>query len=322
MTRVAVLDDYHHRAHQFADWGALGPDVEVSFFHEPMSEETLVSALEPFDILVLMRERTALPRRVLERLGRLRFVVTTGANNAGVDLAYLHERGIDMSATVGYGSTATPGVTGPVELTWALIFAIAKRVTIEDRALREGIWQTGFPINIGGMTLGLAGLGRLGAKMVGPAEAFGLRVIAWSENLTDEHAESLGATRVSKETLLRESDIVSIHLLLSERTRGLFAAPELAMMKPSAMLINTSRGPIVDEAAMLDALRNGTIAAAGLDVYDVEPLPRDHPLLALDNVVLAPHLGYVSEQTFRGWYTAAIENIAAFLKGAPIRLVA
>jgi phosphoglycerate dehydrogenase-like enzyme len=313
MTRVAVLDDYLQRAASLADWESL--DAEVSFFHEPLAGDALVAALEGFDVLVLMRERTAFPREVLARLPSLRLVVTTGMRNASLDVDHLHERGVVVAGTEGSG-------TSTVEVAWALILAVAKRVVVEDRALRQGTWQTGFPAGLAGSTLGLAGLGRLGSAMVGPARAFGMEVVAWSENLTAARAAEVGVERVSKEELLRRADVLSIHLVSSDRTRGLFGAAELAALKPSAVLVNTSRGPIVDEAALIDVLRARRIAGAGLDVYDAEPLPVDHPLLALDNVVLTPHLGYVTEAGFREMYRQAVEDIAAFLAGAPVRRVA
>jgi len=314
MTRVAVLDDYQGHAHELADWASLGDDVEVSFFQDPLYGEALTEALSGFDILVLMRERTPLQRQLIDKLPKLRFVVTTGMRNASVDLAYLHERGIAMAGTLGGGNS-------PVELAWALTLATIKRLTIEDRAIRDGSWQLGLPTELSGATLGLAGLGRLGSGMVGPARAFGMDVIAWSQNLTDERAAEVGVKKVTKDELLRESDVLSIHLVLSDRTRGLFGAADLETMKPTAVLINTSRGPIVNEAALVDALRSGTIAGAGLDVFDVEPLPPGHPLLSLENTVLAPHLGYVSEKNFRAMYSQAVENIAGFLADKPIRVI-
>jgi phosphoglycerate dehydrogenase-like enzyme len=322
MTRVAVLDDYQGLAAGYADWGALGSEVEVVFFSDPIAAERLPAELGEFDVLVLMRERTRFPRAVLEQLPRLRLLVTTGMGNAAVDVTYLHERGVAVSGTAGTGAALPRGVPSTAEVAWALILAVAKRVTTEDRALREGRWQTGIPVNLAGATLGLAGLGTLGAAMVGPARAFGMEVIAWSQNLTDERAREAGVRRVGKDELLAGADVLSIHLVLSERSRGLFGAAELAHMKPTAVLVNTSRGPIVDEAALVAALRGGTIAAAGLDVYDTEPLPAGHPLTTLDNVVLLPHLGYVSEPGFRHMYGQVVEDIAAFLAGAPIRPVA
>jgi phosphoglycerate dehydrogenase-like enzyme len=319
--RVAVLDDYQRRAEQFADWDSLGRDVDVSFFHAPIERAELPTTLADFDALVLMRERTAFPRSVLEQMPQLELLVTTGMRNASVDVDYLHDRGVVVCGTGLSGGSQAPGVPSTVEVAWALIFATFKRVTIEDRALRAGVWQLDLPRNLAGATLGLAGLGRLGAAMVGPARAFGMDVIAWSENLTEARTAEVGVAKVSKDELLERADVLSIHLVLSDRTRGLFGAGDLALMKSSAVLVNTSRGPIVDERALIDALRSQSIAAAGLDVYDREPLPGDHELLALDNAVLLPHLGYVSEDSLRAMYAQVVEDIAAFVGGSPIRVL-
>ena len=319
--RVAVLDDYQRRAEQFADWESLGRDVVVSFFHAPIERAELPTTLAEFDALVLMRERTPFPRSVLEQLPRLELLVTTGMRNASVDVDYLRDRGVVVCGTGLSGGTQAPGVPSTVEVAWALIFATFKRVTIEDRALRAGVWQLDLPRNLAGATLGLAGLGRLGAAMVDPARAFGMDVIAWSENLTEARTTEVGVAKVSKDELLERADVLSIHLVLSDRTRGLFGAGDLALMKSSAVLINTSRGPIVDERALIEALRSQSIAAAGLDVYDREPLPPGHELLALDNAVLLPHLGYVSEDALRAMYAQVVEDIAAFMGGSPIRVL-
>ena len=319
MTRVAVLDDFQRRAGGYADWASLGPGVEVVFFHEPIGADTLAQTLAEFEVLVLMRERTAFRREVLEALPRLQLLITTGMSNASVDIGYLRERGVVVSGTAGRGGPDAPGVPSTAEVAWALILAVCKRVTIEDRAIRDGRWQLGLPANLAGATLGLAGLGHLGGAMVAPARAFGMEVIAWSENLTDERAGSLGVRRVTKAELLSTSDVLSIHLVLSDRTRGLFGAGDLALMKPTAALINTSRGPIVDEEALVAALRSRAIAGAGLDVYEREPLPAGHELTRLENVVLLPHLGYVSEAGFRQMYGQVVEDIAAYLEGSPIR---
>ena len=319
VVRIAVLDDYQRRAQEFADWGSLGPEVEVQYFHEAIDESALADRLADFDVLVLMRERTPFPRVVLERLPKLALLVTTGMGNASVDVDYLVGRGVVVSGT---GLSAPGGgIPSTAEVAWALILALFKRVTAEDRALRAGRWQLDLPSNLAGATLGLAGLGRLGSTMVGPARAFGMEVIAWSENLTDERARSAGARRVSKRELLETSDVVSIHLVLAERTRGLFGAQDLALMKPTAFLVNTSRGPIVDERALIEALRADVIAGAGLDVFDREPLPAGHELTTLENVVLLPHLGYVSEPALRAMYSEAVQDIAAFIGGEPIRLI-
>jgi phosphoglycerate dehydrogenase-like enzyme len=319
--RVAVLDDYQRRAEQLADWGSLGPDAAVSFFHEPIERSELPGRLADFEVLVLMRERTAFPKPVLEQLPKLELLVTTGMRNASVDVDYLRDRGVVVCGTGLSGGAKAPGVPSTVEVAWALIFAVFKRVTIEDRALRAGQWQLDLPRNLAGATLGLAGLGRLGGAMVGPARAFGMDVIAWSQNLTETRTAELGVTKVSKDELLERADVISIHLVLSDRTRGMFGAGDLALMKSSAVLINTSRGPIVDERALIEALRSHSIAAAGLDVYDREPLPSDHELLTFDNTVLLPHLGYVSEDALRAMYADAVQDIAAFRSGSPIRVV-
>jgi len=316
--RVAVLDDYQRRAHSYARWESLGNDVRVEFFSESIAPGELSQRLAPFEVLVLMRERTRFGRDVLSHLPNLKLVITTGMRNASLDVEYLAERGITVSGTQ-FAGGERPGVPSTVEVAWALILAVAKRVTQEDRALRSGRWQLDLPTNLAGATLGLAGLGNLGAAMVGPAVAFGMEVIAWSQNLTDERAAEVGVRRVSKDELLSRADFLSIHLVLSDRSRGLVGGPELLAMKPTAALINTSRGPIVDEAALVAALRVGIIAAAGLDVYDREPLPPGHPLTMLPNVVLLPHLGYVSEAGLRQMYEQVVEDIAAFQDGAPIR---
>jgi phosphoglycerate dehydrogenase-like enzyme len=319
VTRVAVLDDYQRRAGRYADWASLGPDVEVVFFYRPIAQEALVDTLNDFEVLVLMRERTAFPRAVLEGLPKLRLLVTTGMRNASVDIEYLKQTGIAVSGTAASGVGPAPGIPSTAEVAWALILATSKRVTVEDRAIRDGHWQLDLPIVLAGATLGLAGLGNLGSAMVAPARAFGMEVIAWSQNLTDERAFTVGARRVSKEHLLAASDVLSIHLVLSERTRGLFGPGELAQMKPTAVIVNTSRGPIIDEPGLISALRDGTIAGAGLDVYDHEPLPAGHELTTLANVVLLPHLGYVNEAGFRQMYGQVLEDIEAFLHGAPVR---
>jgi phosphoglycerate dehydrogenase-like enzyme len=272
-------------------------------------------------MVVLMRERTAFPRSVLEELPNLKLLITTGMRNASVDVGYLRERGVTVCGTGGAGGAPAPGVPSTAEVAWALILAVSKRVTLEDRAMRSGHWQLGVPVNLAGATLGLAGLGNLGAAMVGPARAFGMEVTAWSQNLTEERAAAVGVRRVSKKELLAGADVLSVHLVLSERTRGLFQADDLALMKSTAVVINTSRGPIIDQFALIDALRNGTIAGAGLDVYDQEPLPAGHELTALDNVVLLPHLGYVSETGLANMYRQVVEDIAAFRAGAPIRTI-
>ncbi len=320
MTTVVVLDDYLHRAAELAEWTRLGPEVVVRFLHDPLAGDELVGALEDAEVVVCMRERTALPATSLARLERLRLVVTTGMANASIDLDHLAERGIPVSGTGGGGRR--PGVSTTTEVAWALILATTKRVGIDDRLVRRGGWHQAFPRVLSGATLGLLGLGRLGAEMVGPARAFGMEVVVWSEHLSDDRAAEVGAVRApSLEELLSAADVVSIHLRLSERTRGLLGRRELAVMKPSAVLVNTSRGPIVEEAALVEALASKRLAAAGLDVYDVEPLPAGHPLTTLDNAVLSPHLGYVSEEGFTEMYAQVVEDVGAFLAGHPIRVL-
>jgi phosphoglycerate dehydrogenase-like enzyme len=319
VTRVAILDDYQGRAREFADWDSLGPGTSVVFFRETIPASALAGILADFHVLVLMRERTALPRSVLEQLTSLRLVVTTGMRNAAIDVDYLRERGIPVSGT--QVPPIRAGVSPAVEVAWALIFAVTKRVVAENRAIRAGGWQSGFPARLAGATLGLAGLGRLGSQMVAPARAFGMTVIAWSPHLSRERAAAVGAERVGKHELLSRSDVLSIHLVLSERSRGLFGEEEFTLMKREAVLINTSRGPIIDEVALIRAVSSGTIRAAGLDVYDQEPLPPGHPLRSADDIVVLPHLGYVSEDNFRVMYGQVVENIAAFGDGAPIRVI-
>jgi len=321
VTRIAVLDDYQRRAAGYADWDSLGDGIDVDFLHEPIPVQRLPERLAGYEVLVLMRERTRFDADTLAQLPKLQLVVTTGMRNASLDVTHLSERDVAVCGTGLTSSYQTPGVPTTTEVAWALILAVVKRVTAEDRALRAGRWQTELPTNLGGSTLGLAGLGRLGASMVGPARAFGMKVIAWSQNLTTERAAEVGVDAVSQEELLGRSDVLSIHLVLSERTRGLFGAFELSQMRRGAVLINTSRGPIVDERALVDALADGTIAAAGLDVYDVEPLPVGHVLTNLDNVVLLPHLGYVSEATLRDMYEQVVQDIAAWRDGSPIRTI-
>lgn len=319
-----MLDDYQRLAASLADWDSLS--AAVTFFDKPIARQELPHVLDEFDTLVLMRERTAFPRELLAQLPRLRLLITTGMRNRSVDVAYLRERGVTVCGTNMLGharadGSQPPGLRSTAELAWALILAVFKRVTLEDRAIRHGVWQQGIPQNLAGKTLGLLGLGRLGGEMVAPARVFGMEVIAWSENLTPEYAREAGAIYVSKRELLERADVLSIHLVLSERTRGLIGSKELAAMKQSAVLINTSRGPIVEQDALIDALRSHTIAAAGLDVYDQEPLPTDSQLLALENTVLLPHIGYVSEDALRLMYNDCVEDIAAFAAGAPVRVI-
>jgi phosphoglycerate dehydrogenase-like enzyme len=315
MARLAILDDYQHVARRMADWKALPEGTEVVVFEDHLSElGALAARLADFEIVIAMRERTPFPRALLERLPNLRLLITTGMRNASIDVAAAIERGIIVCGTAGL-----PYPTA--ELAWGLILALARHIPIEDRATRDGRWQVSVGCGLNGKTLGVVGLGGLGSWVARIGKAFEMTVLAWSQNLTAERAAEVGATLVGRDDLLSRSDVVSIHLVLSDRTRGLIGARELALMKPSAYLVNTSRGPIVDEAAMIAALQQGRIAGAGLDVYDEEPLPAQHPLRHLPNTVITPHLGYVTEETYRIFYGHALEDVQAYLRGAPVRVL-
>ncbi len=320
MMKLAILDDYQRVALKSADWDRLKKkDVEISVFHEAFaSAEDAAKKLAPFEILCLLRERTAFPRTLTERLPNLKFVSLTGIRAGSLDSKALAERGIPVSNTRSGNSTYLTS-----ELAWGLIISAARDLAKGERNMRSGRWHEGLAAGFGlhGKRLGLLGLGKIGGRMALVGKAFGMDVVAWSQNLTPEKAAEGGAAYVSKEELLMTSDVVSIHLVLSDRTRGLLSAKEFSSMKPSALLVNVSRGPIVDEAAMLDALKSGRIAHAALDVYDREPLPADHPLRKMDNVTLSPHLGYVNDENLRMFYGDALENIEAWLAGKPIRVI-
>ena len=314
-TRIAILDDYQGVALALADWKSLGPEVTVEAFRERLSgDDVLAERLRDFEVIVAMRERTHFPRALLERLPNLKLLVTTGMRNVAIDSKAAGELGIVVSGT----RMLTPPTA---ELTWGLIIGLARHIPQEAQQMRRGGWQTTIGVGLNGKVLGILGLGKLGSEVARVGRAFQTEVLAWSENLTAEHASSLGATRVEKDELFRRADFVTIHLILSKRTRGLVTARELALMKPTAYLINTSRGPIVDERALIDALGERKLSGAALDVYDEEPLPADHPLRKLDNVVLTPHLGYVTVENYRQCYGDAVEDIRAFLAGHPIRTI-
>jgi phosphoglycerate dehydrogenase-like enzyme len=314
--KIAVLDDYQDVARALGPWDRLGAAAELTVFNDHLGDpEGLAKRLEPFDVVVAMRERAPFRRPLLEALPNPRLLVTTGPGNAAIDMDAAAELGITVCGTGGPRRSTT-------ELAWALILAATRCVVAEDRAIREGGWQHTLGIELAGRTLGLAGLGRIGSQMVPIARAFELDVIAWSPNLTPERAEAAGAVAVSKERLFAEADVISIHLVLSDRTRGLIGRDDLARMKPTAYLVNTSRGPIVDEAALLDALRDGTIAGAGLDVFGVEPLPADDPFRSAPNTVLTPHIGYVAAGVYETWYREIVEDIEAFERGEAIRVIA
>lgn len=311
--KVAILDDYQRVARGLADWSRLPSGSELVAFDRHISDrEELVAALQPFDVIVLMRERTPFPAALIERLPQLRLLITTGGRNASIALEACRARGITVCGT---GNVGAP----TAELAWGLILALVKRIPAEDRALRSGSWQTGLTEGLAGKRLGVVGLGKLGTQVARVGQAFGMEVVAWSQNLTDARAAEVGVRRVEKRELFATSDVVSLHLILSERTREVVGAEELRAMKPTAWFVNTSRAGLVDEAALLAVLREQRIAGAGLDVFPVEPLPAGHPLLALPNVVLTPHLGYVTRENYAVFYRDALEDILAWHAGAPVR---
>ena len=315
MPRVAVLDDYQQAAQQMTDWSVLPAGVEVQIFQDHLKDQDAVlERLKDFDIVMAMRERTPFPRSLLEQLPTLKLLTTTGMRNAAIDMQAATDCGVLVCGT--------GGVLYPTaELSWGLILSLLRHIPREDQATRAGQWQVSMGLGLSGKTLGLMGLGRLGAQVAKVGLAFQMDVIAWSRNLTPERTDECGATLVSKDELLARADILSIHLVLSKRSRGLLGSHELGQMKPTAYLINTSRGPIVDETALIAALQKRTIAGAGLDVFDEEPLPLDHPLRNLDNTVITPHIGYVTTETYKIFFDETLENIQAFLNGAPVRVM-
>ena len=315
MVKVAVLDDYQDVALKMADWGALPDDAEVRVFRDHLSNVgDLVERLRDFEIVACMRERTPFQRDLLSQLPNLRLLVTTGLGNAAIDLDAATGLGIVVCGTNGRGYPTA-------ELTWGLILALLRHIPREHAAIQRGLWQTTVGEDLNGRTLGLLGLGRLGSRVAAVGLAFEMSIIAWSQNLTADTAARHGAALVSRDELFARSDVLSVHLVLSDRTRGLVTARELGLMKPTAFLINTSRGPIVEETALVDALRSRSIAGAGLDVFDEEPLPPGHPLRELDNVVLTPHIGYVSRATYELFFEHTVQGIAAYLAGNPVRVL-
>jgi phosphoglycerate dehydrogenase-like enzyme len=312
--RCAILDDYQNVATKLADWSI--PDVEVKVFNEWFADQkAAVAALQGFSIICMMRERTQFLKPALQQLPDLKLLITSGARNASIDLDYAAERGITVCGT---GAAGQP----TAELAIGIMLELARKIGYENNRMKTGVpWQSTLGIELGGKTLGLLGFGKLGSKVGEIGKALGMKLIAWSQNLTAETAKAGGATLVSKEELFRQSDFLSIHLQLSARSRGLVTANDLGLMKPTAFLINTSRGPIVDEPALVSALGQRRIAGAGLDTFDIEPLPLNHPLRGLDNTVLTPHLGYVSQEGYKVYYTQMVENIKAWLAGAPVRVI-
>ncbi len=317
MIQVAVLDDYQDAARPSADWTRLDGIAEVTFFADHLvDEDALADRLKPFDVVVVMRERTPIPASLLAKLPALRLLVTTGQGNAAIDVPAARERGVTVCGTRGAGGPAA------AEFTWGLILSLTRGIVVGTEAVRAGRWSAPVGPQLRGTTLGLLGLGRIGGMLAGYARAFGMDVIAWSENLTDARATEAGATRVADRTeLFRRARVVAICTRLSERTRGLVGDAELALLGADGYLVNTSRGPIVDEQALLGALQDGKIAGAALDVFDTEPLPGDHPLRSLPNAMVTPHLGYVSEEAFAVMYGDVIDDILAWQAGSPQNLV-
>jgi D-3-phosphoglycerate dehydrogenase len=313
--RCAILDDYQNVALRLADWSAVQKDAEIVVFTEPLGGK-LKDTLRDFSILCLMRERTPFDRATIEALPNLKLIVTSGMRNAAIDIAAAAARGIPVCGTESIG-------TPTAELAFGLMLELTRKIGFENARLKAGApWQSTLGTELSGKTLGILGLGKLGSRVAQIGNAFGMNVIAWSQNLTDEKASAAGAKRVSKEDLFRQSDFITIHTQLSDRTRGVVGAAEFALMKPTAYLINTSRGPIVDEAALIAALRGNKIGGAGIDVYDAEPLALDHPLRKIDKAVITPHLGYVTAEGYRRFYTQMVEDVRAWLDGKPMRVIA
>jgi len=316
MVRAAILDDYQNVAMAFADWSRIAKDVEIKVFNKPFgSQDEAIKALQGFAVVVGMRERTPFPRKVVEALPDLKLLITTGARNNSFDIKACAERGVTVCGTGAAGSPTTG-------IAFGLMLELTRRIGFENARLKAGApWQTTIGRDLEGLTLGILGLGKLGQRSAAVGKAFGMKTIAWSQNLTEEKAKAAGADYVSKDDLFRNADFVTIHLVLSDRSRGLVGAKELGLMKKSAYLINTSRGPIVDEKALIAVLQSKSIAGAGLDVFDIEPLPLDHPFRKMDNVVITPHLGYVSEQNYRKYFPDIVEDIRAWLDGKPVRVI-
>src|SRR6187402_3037199 len=305
--RLAVLDDYQHVAMQSADWSPLDGRADIVVFHDHLHEhDALVERLSSFDAVCVMRERTPMTAKLMAALPKLKLIASTGRGNASIDLDAAAKHGIEVTHT-NYSSTPT------IEFAWAAILGLARHIGVETASVRDGGWQVGLGTELRDKTLGILGLGRIGSEVARIAQVFGMQVIAWSQNLTAEAASAVGVRRVTKEELLAQSDFLSIHTRLSERTRGIIGAAELATMKPTARLINSSRGPIVDEDALVDALSNGRLAGAAVDVFEIEPLPADHPFRTLPNVLATPHIGYVTEEMYRTFYGDSVTNVVAWL---------
>lgn len=315
--RIAVLDDYMGVAHRLADWSKLTNRADVTFISDALpGGDATVARLRPYDAICLLRERSPMPAELLRQLPELRAIAATGRLNRTLDYKAAHDLGIAVMTTSGSGN----GIYATVELAWGLIISLMRHIPEESMAMRNGAWQTRLGNALYGRTLGLIGLGKLGTRMVHIAHAFGMEVLVWSPNLTPERATAAGAVYATKEDLLRQSDIVSLHLVLGPTTRGIIGRDDLALLHPNTILINTARGPLVDNEALLAALRDGKLRAAGIDVYDTEPLPADAPLRALPNALLTPHLGYSVQETFSVFYRETVENLEGWLDGNPPRL--
>ena len=314
--KIAILDDYQQVAKGSAEWGVLGPDTEVdSFAHNIADADELVRKLEPYEVIVAMRERTRFPAQVIDALPNLKLLISTGGRNPSIDAEACARRGIALCAAHG----APSGHASTAEVAWALVLALTKRIPQSEKAMRSGGWQESVITEaLSGKTLGVLGLGRLGKYVARYGQAFGMKVIAWSPNLTDERAGEVSVKRVDKEALFRESDVISVHMVSNAATRGIVGAGEIAAMKRTAYIVNTSRGPLIDEQALMAALTERRIAGAGLDVFWIEPLPKDHPVRRLDNVVLTPHLGYVVDENLKRFYENALKNIQAWRAGEPL----
>jgi phosphoglycerate dehydrogenase-like enzyme len=320
MLKIALLDDYARVALKSADWSVLNSKAEITVFDRHLSEDEAATLLKPFDVLCTIRERMSLPRSLFQRLPNLKLVTIIGLSLPNLDMAAATDHGV-IVAHSNFANPIFAGIANATpELTWGLMIATVRHVGVEMRRMREGGWQSTVGTILAGRTLGLLGLGRIGKRMAAYGRAFDMNVIAWSQNLKDETAQSVGAQRVEKDDLFRQADVLSIHVVLSARTRGLVTARELALMKPDAYLINTSRGPIVVEKDLIAALRAGRIAGAGIDVFDEEPPRADHPFRTMDNVVVTPHLGYVTRETLSAFYTDTLDAVVAFANGAPIRV--
>ncbi|NKC32894.1 D-2-hydroxyacid dehydrogenase family protein [Falsiroseomonas selenitidurans] len=320
LTRLAILDDFQGVALQMGPWDRLPPGLTIEVFRDAVADQdALVARLLPFDAILGIRERTPFPASLLQRLPNLKLLMTTGERNRAFDVAAANAQGVTVCGTPSAGAPT-------VDITWGLILGLLRDLPAQMASLRAGTWQAhGAPNSVGtaaeGLTLGILGLGKLGTRVARVGQAFGMKTIAWSQNLTAEAAAAVGVTRVEKAALFAQADVVTLHMILSDRSRGIVGAAELGAMKPSACIVNTSRGPLIDQPALIAALTEGRIAGAGLDVFDREPLPLDHPLMACPNTLLTPHLGYVSRQNFSAYFHGAVETIEAYLAGAPIRLL-